>query len=1151
MPSTLLNRDIYATPPTERKLENEGVANVNDSEANEQSLAVLRYELKTFVCKGQYEAGTVDILDSYLRNINKSQQQGVWVSGFFGSGKSHLVKMLRALWVNTEFSDGARARDIANLPERVTEYLIELEATGKREGGLHAAAGTLSSSAAGSVRLAVLSIVFRSVGLPDQYPVANFVMWLKREGIYEEVKAKVDASDADWDEELDNLYAAEDLHQALVDAKPNLFSTVHMCVESLNNQFPFVSDISNAEMISAIKEALTRDGKFPPTLLVLDEVQQFIGNNSDRSIEVQEVVESCCKSIGGKLMIIATGQTAVTGTSNLKKLEGRFTLRVELSDADVDSVVREVILAKNPSAIDEITENMQTNSGEISKHLQSTSISHRTDDTQYFAADYPILPVRRRFWENALRALDQTGTDSQLRNQLSVAHKVTQENLDQPIGNVVPADFLYFEAASELLGNRVLPRKVYEETMKWIEGSVDEKLLARACGLVFLVNKVAAYNKEIGIRATSDTICDLMVEDLNAGSSDLRTKLPKLMDGCELLMKVRDGGSDEYRIQTEESSAWNDEFFSQRNQLANEAHRIENERNDRMRAQFGELVKKKNLTQGNSKAARTLSFHFDSAPPSSTDNVTVWVRDGWAVDENSVRVDARQAGNDSPTIFVFLPKRSADDLRKHLIDFKASTATLAKRGDPNSPEGIEASQAMKTTQVTAEDRIRQLLGESFQGARVLQGGGNEITGNNLQEMILEAGANALTRLYPKFHVGDQIGWDKVYKKAKEGAPDSLKMVGHDDEPNKHPVCKAIMGQIGAGKKGAELRVLFGAPKFGWDRDTIDGAIQALLVAGVLNARDDKGSIINPTDLDRKTIGKCLFKIESATVTTAQRIQIRKVFQQVGVSANSGEELSSVNEFIDHVTRLANAAGGEAPRPEPVDKSTIDEIRLATGNEQLLTIYGRRDELKADIGYWEDTVKKIEARWPAWEQLQDLLVHAGTVKAAEEARKQSDAIRQNRLLLSDPDPVTPLVKSVEDTLRSELKTKHEAYKGRLGSEHEFLGKDSSWSQVSADEQAQLLSQCDIQDPGELSISSQDELLAALQSYPISSWDDRIDAVSSRFGKARELAVKKIEPEATTINLPRRTLRNSDDVKAWIEEVQSQLSAAVAKGPVIIK
>ena len=84
--------------------------------------------------------------------------------------------------------------------------------------------------------------------------------------------------------------------------------------------------------------------------MVLDEVQQYIGEDSQRSIDVQEVVEACCKNIGAKMLFIGTGQTADTGTSNLKKLEGRFTVRVELSDADVDAVIRQVILAKKPEA---------------------------------------------------------------------------------------------------------------------------------------------------------------------------------------------------------------------------------------------------------------------------------------------------------------------------------------------------------------------------------------------------------------------------------------------------------------------------------------------------------------------------------------------------------------------------------------------------------------------------------------------------------------------------------------------------------------------------------------------------------------------------------------------------------------------------------
>ncbi|GAI83447.1 unnamed protein product, partial [marine sediment metagenome] len=120
------NRDIYLKDPATWKLVNEGVANVND-ERTSQAMVVLRYELETFVCDGQYEKGMEHVLDTYLKNIDQAQQPGVWVSGFYGSGKSHLVKMLRALWDDTVFEDGA--------------------------------------GASGSVRLALLRIIFKSAGL--------------------------------------------------------------------------------------------------------------------------------------------------------------------------------------------------------------------------------------------------------------------------------------------------------------------------------------------------------------------------------------------------------------------------------------------------------------------------------------------------------------------------------------------------------------------------------------------------------------------------------------------------------------------------------------------------------------------------------------------------------------------------------------------------------------------------------------------------------------------------------------------------------------------------------------------------------------------------------------------------------------------------
>jgi len=1141
------NREVYLKDPSTEKLVNEGVANVND-ERTDEALEVLRYELATFVCDGQYEKGLELILETYLKNIAQAQQPGVWVSGFYGSGKSHLVKMLRALWSDTKFSDGATARGIASLPQSIQDLLKELSTAGKRHGGLFAASGTLGASASGSVRLALLSIIFKSAGLPVQYPVARFVMWLKSEAMYDKVCQEVEDSGFNWQEELDNFYVAEGLHAALVKAKPNLFSSSATCVETLNNLYPYVSDIGNDEMLKAIRQALTTDGKFPLTLIVLDEVQQYIGEDGQRSVDVQEVVEACTKRIGGMLIFICTGQTAVTGTANLKKLEGRFGTRVELTDADVDAVIRKVILAKKPDAIGEIERIMQTNLGEVSRHLANTSIGHGQEDVSHFAQDYPILPVRRRFWEYTLRVLDPTGTDSQLRNQLSMVHKFIQTNLDESLGSVIPADLLYFDSADRLLQARILPRKVHEKTMSWTSGSPNEQLVARACGLVFLINKLAGSNNEVGIRASLDTVADLMVEDLAKGSSSLRNKLPGLLDKCELLMKV----GDEYRIQTEESAAWNDEFLSQRGQLASQAHRVEAERDDRIRRMFGELVKKLSLTQGNSKVTRDLSPVFGAQLPSDSDKrVCVWVRDGWAIDENSVRVDALQAGNQSPTILVFIPKRSADDLRHHLIAVKAAAATLDKRGVPNSPEGTEARAAIETTRQSAEGKIEELLTEAFSGARVFQGGGNEILGNALQDMVLEAAQNALQRLYPQFHLADHSGWDKVYTKAKQGAPDALKAVGDDGEPAKNPACKAILAFIAGGKNGTEVRTHFEASPYGWSRDAVDGGLQVLLIAGLIRAQDDRGRAVDPKELERKAIGKITFKVESATVSASQRIQIRKVLQRSGLQAKAGEESATIPEFLTLAAELAGSAGGDAPKPECPDTTSLDEIRHAAGNEQLLTIYNLQDELKTALDTWKDQATRIEKRWPSWEKLQGLLEHAGDLKAAQEVGQQAQAIQNQRLLLADPDLIVPLLKSLENALRTELIAQQKRYADEFKKNNEALGADDSWQQLSQDERADFLSQANITDVPELTLGTHQELVAALQQHPLVVWRDRIDAFPGRFDRARELAAKSLEPKTQTVYIPRPTLRSTEDVDAWVKNIHDVLKKAVAKGPVVIR
>ena len=101
------NRELFQRDPVVSKLLNDGVAAVSEA-ASDKELETLRYELEHFVCEGQYENGFTRILESYLGHVSSTTQPAAWVSGFYGSGKSHLLKMFRHLWVNTAFSDGTR-----------------------------------------------------------------------------------------------------------------------------------------------------------------------------------------------------------------------------------------------------------------------------------------------------------------------------------------------------------------------------------------------------------------------------------------------------------------------------------------------------------------------------------------------------------------------------------------------------------------------------------------------------------------------------------------------------------------------------------------------------------------------------------------------------------------------------------------------------------------------------------------------------------------------------------------------------------------------------------------------------------------------------------------------------------------------------------
>src|SRR5215218_8778394 len=100
------NREVFVTDPTTNPLPNDGVANVGRPQTSEE-WHVLEWELRNFVCTGEYERGLERVLSTFLAHLDRDKQPAVWVSGFYGSGKSHFARVLEHLWADQPLPSGA------------------------------------------------------------------------------------------------------------------------------------------------------------------------------------------------------------------------------------------------------------------------------------------------------------------------------------------------------------------------------------------------------------------------------------------------------------------------------------------------------------------------------------------------------------------------------------------------------------------------------------------------------------------------------------------------------------------------------------------------------------------------------------------------------------------------------------------------------------------------------------------------------------------------------------------------------------------------------------------------------------------------------------------------------------------------------------
>jgi hypothetical protein len=237
----------------------------------------------------------------------------------------------------------------------------------------------------------------------------------------------------------------------------------------------------------------------------------------------------------------------------------------------------------------------------------------------------------------------------------------------------------------------------------------------------------------------------------------------------------------------------------------------------------------------------------------------------------------------------------------------------------------------------------------------LGAGGDAIGGTLLIDKVQDAASACLDRLYPQFHLADSPDWHKVIERSRKGDGDALAAVGHQGNPDAHPVCTAVLSYVGSGKRGTDIRQHFANPRYGWPRDAVDASLFVLTAAGLLQARSG-GTLVTGEKLAERTITSIEFRTETVTLSTVELFKIRGLFKEVGLTVQAGQESANVPTFLTRMRSLAEQAGGAPPLPAPPSIVHLEDIGHRVGNDQLKARPVQRaaqaTEHQMDQGSWQ-------------------------------------------------------------------------------------------------------------------------------------------------------------------------------------------------------
>lgn len=536
--------------------------------------ANVRQELEEYVVTRELEKHFRDFFTSYKRGINgTTDKMGVWISGFFGSGKSHFLKILSYLLRNAEV-DGKRAIDYFVEDNKIRDSLVlaDMRLAGSVSTDVilfnidskSEMTGKQSKDAIVSVFLRVFN---EMLGFSGAIPhLADLERRLSEDGRYEEFKARFqDNTGEEWTEARNDFDFIQD------DVVDVLSEMGFMSVDAARNWCEKASGayhISIEDFAKLVKRYIDRKGNNHHVAFLVDEIGQYIGDDSALMLNLQTVTEDLGRLCNGKVWVIVTSQQDIDSITRTKgndfsKIQGRFDTRLSLSSANVDEVIRKRILEKTPSGQQSLAllyddkETILKNLILFNDGVEKKLYANRDG----FAAVYPFIPYQFNLLGDVLTSIRTHGASGKHlsegeRSMLAVFKESAVRVKDRSPGTLVPFH-MFYDALERFLDHShsgVISRALDNEQLN--PNHAEECFDVNVLKTLFLVKYVN------GFKANVEQITSLMVSNVDDDRLALKEQVEEALKRLIRQALVQKNG-EVYVFLTDEEQEINREILRQ------------------------------------------------------------------------------------------------------------------------------------------------------------------------------------------------------------------------------------------------------------------------------------------------------------------------------------------------------------------------------------------------------------------------------------------------------------------------------------------------------------------------------------------------------------------------------------------------------------